>query len=236
MRLTVRRKLMAIVATAGLAFVVLISIGSIIARRSDEQVAAIRDRYLPKVELAAHLEAQFDRLGRTLQDAVAAHDAEGLIRAREHKDVFLNQLDAARAVIDPADGAALRSVFEDYYGRAADVSRRLISGETGEAVVASMALMQARQARTLELLRKAAAFDRAALASAFAAVENARVAASRIELLVGLACLVVVIALSLWVSRGLIASVSQLASGFERFGLPATVPAVSSADSSPMRS
>jgi CheY-like chemotaxis protein/signal transduction histidine kinase/HAMP domain-containing protein len=62
------------------------------------------------------------------------------------------------------------------------------------------------------------AFDRRELVAAFAAVARAEAEASRIRLVVSLACLSLVLLLSLWLSRGVLQSLSKLATGFDRFG------------------
>src|SRR5262245_33338558 len=131
MRLTLRARLIYIVGAAALAFVVLIVTSSLIASRVNQQLTAIQERYIPKVELEPQLEAQFDRLRRALQDAVAALDGDALDQTREVKDGLLDLLSAAHHVVDPSEAALLRKAIEDYYTDAFDLSGRMISGETG---------------------------------------------------------------------------------------------------------
>src|SRR5260370_12409886 len=138
MRLTFRTKLMTIVAIAAVAFITLIVPGSRVAKRVDQQLATIQGRYLPKVELEPQLESQFERIRRGFQDAVAIRDADGLAATRDLKARFLEQLDAARDAVDPADAAPLRSALDQHYAAAYDVPRRLIPGETGEGVGAAL--------------------------------------------------------------------------------------------------
>ena len=84
MRLSVRAKLIAIVVVAAWAFVVLIVASSFIAARADRQLAAIRERYVPKIEIGPQLERQFEQLRRGIQEAVAARVAEQRPRQRMH--------------------------------------------------------------------------------------------------------------------------------------------------------
>jgi CheY-like chemotaxis protein/signal transduction histidine kinase len=217
-RLTFRAKILGIVGIAAFTFVVLIVASAVISQRADDRVRAIRDQFLPKVELAPALKAQFDRLRRGLQDAVAAHDAEALDKTRETKDALFSQLEGAGAAIDPSERATLRAALGEYYDAAVDVSRRLMAGETGESLVSSVAAMQAKQTHALELLEKAAAFDRGELTAAFDSASRAHVVAGRVRLWLSIACLVLVIVLSLLMSRGMLRSQTQLTSGFERFG------------------
>jgi signal transduction histidine kinase len=218
MRLTFRVKLMTIVAITALAFGTLIATGGFIARRVREQLVAIQGSYVPKVELEPQLESQFERIRRGFQDAVAIRDTDALAASRDLKDRFLGQLDAARSAVDPSDAAALRAALKDYDSAAYDVSRRLIAGETGEAVVDAASAMQAKQARVSILIGKVAALDRDQLSQAFASALRAEAVARSWQLWISVACLVSVLALSLALSRGVLRAMTELTVGFERFG------------------
>src|SRR5690349_14062144 len=103
MRGTFRAKLMAIVGTAALAFVVLFLSNALIATRVDHELGRIEQRYLPRAEAAPKLAAHFDQIARAFQDAVAAHDAEALEKTRETRDAFLRELAAVEIALDPGD-------------------------------------------------------------------------------------------------------------------------------------
>jgi two-component system chemotaxis sensor kinase CheA len=207
-----------LVAAAAFALVALIVTGALVAARVDHQLALIQRRYVPKLELGPKLEAEFEHLGRSLQDAVAAQDQAALSESAQLKGTLSSQLTEAESTLDAVDVALARNAIDDYYVLALAVSRRLIAGETGEELVGSMSSMQTKQARALELLRKAVAFDRNELSNAFAAVSRTEVEASRIRLAVSLTCFLVVSLLYYWLSRGILRSLTGLAAGFERFG------------------
>jgi PAS domain S-box-containing protein len=217
-RVTFRTKLLAIVGVAAATFGLLIVSSSIIAERVERQLSVIQERYLPKVVLKPQLEGAFDRLRSGFQDAVSAHDSDALAATHPLRDRFLEELSAAKDAVDPAEGAALRVAFEDYYDAAFEVSRRLIADETGEALVEAMAGMQAKQARAVEALARATAFDGNELNDAFAQALRSEAIARSYRLWISLGCLAA--ALSLWVglSRSLLRSVAELAAGFARFG------------------
>ncbi len=218
MHLTFRAKLMAIVGLAALAFLLLIAAGTFIGAGVELQLRTIQSRHLPKVELKPQLDAQFDRIRREFQDAVAMRDTDELAAVVALKERFLGQLQGAGDAVDPADAAALRSALEDYLSSARDVSRRLIVGETGEAVVTAVSAMQAKQTRVAEAIARAAALDRSELAGAFAAAARAERLARWYQFAISVACLVSVIAISMALSRGVLRSMSELSRGFERFG------------------
>jgi CheY-like chemotaxis protein/signal transduction histidine kinase len=218
MNLSLRAKLTAIVATAALAFVVIIAAGTLSLRRTENVLAQIEGRYVPRLDARPRLEAELERLQRSFQDAVSAHDAEAVAATRETKEGILALVASAGSGIDPGAAAAFRGALDDYYVAALDVSRRLIAGERGEQLVAAMGAMQQKQGRAMELLRTATALDRAELAGAFREASRALNDSARIRLTVSIACLLAVILLSTWLGRGVLRSVAGLTTGLERFG------------------
>lgn len=218
MRPSLRSKLLAIVGTAAGAFLVLIISSMVIAQRADEQLANVRERFLPKLEVGPVLTQQFDHLRRGIEDAVSAHDGDALAGTRKGLDEFVAQLIASPRAVDPAAAAALRAAVEEYYGLATDVARRLIAGESGESLLASMTAMQASQARAVERLRIAVSFDRDELMGAFAKATRAEVTAARVRLSISVACLALVVLLSYGLGRGVLRALHELNGGLHRFG------------------
>ncbi len=218
MRLTFRLKLMIIVAITALAFITLIVTGATMAKRVSQQLAAIQGRYLPKIELEPQLESQFERIQRGFQDAVAIRDTDALDATRDLKMRFLGQLDAARDALNPSDVAELSAALDEYDRAAHDVSGRLISGETGEAVVDAAAAMQLKQAIVSKLIKKVSALDRRQLSEAFSGAAHAEAVARSSQLWISVICLISVLGLSLGLSRGVLRAMTELTVGLERFG------------------
>jgi len=218
MRPSLRSKLLAIVGTAAGAFLVLIVSSMVIAQRADVQLANVRDRFLPKLEVGPVLTQEFEHLRRSIEDAVAARDADALAATHTALDEFLAKLAAAPRAIDPAAAAAVRSAVEEYYGLATDVARRLIAGESGEQLLAAMTAMQASQARAVERLRVAVSFNRDELMGAFAKATRAEITAARVRLGISVACLALVVLLSYGLGRGVLRALRELNSGLDRFG------------------
>jgi signal transduction histidine kinase/DNA-binding response OmpR family regulator len=218
MQRTLRSKLFAIVFVAVAALIVIVVAGALTANRVDHRLAQIRQHYIPKIGLAEQLQSGFERVTRRLQDAAEAGEVETLADARTREAALLEQLSSARDVIDERDGAAAKTAVEDYYRYAEATTRRMIAGEAGESLVKDLEGMQARQSRTTQLLATAASFDNTALADAFNAAETAEQSGSQLRLAISLACIVLVIGLTLWLSRGLYRNVASLAEGLRRFG------------------
>jgi signal transduction histidine kinase len=217
-RVSFRTKLLGLAAIFALPFLFLVIAGAVIAARVESQVASIQGSYLPKIALEPQLEGDLERLERGFQDAVAAHDRDGLEGTHLLRDGMLKRLGDAGDAVDPTDAKALRAAIDDYFATAYDVSRRLIAGETGEGLVDTMKTMQAKQARTLEVVQRATALDRSDVEGAFRAVQRAEATAGAYRLWVGVACLGGGFLLSLALSRALLRSVRALSDGFERFG------------------
>lgn len=218
MRVTFRAKLMGLVGIAALALLLLVVASAVITRREERQLSTIQERYVPKLELRPQLEGQLERIARSFQDAVAAHDLDALATTSQMKDGFLDRLAAAHDALDPSEAAALRGALEDYCAAAADVSRRLIANETGEELVAAMTDMQGKHKRVDEVLKTTTQLDRNDLGDAFMAAGGALRAGSRLRLAISLASLVAMLVLSLWLSRSLVRSVAELTAGLGRFG------------------
>jgi signal transduction histidine kinase/DNA-binding response OmpR family regulator len=218
------------VATAGFALAALVVSSSIIAGRVEKQIDDIRRHYLPKVGLRPQLEAQFERMQRGFQDAVAASDSEKLARMVDLKKEFLQQLAASSGAVDPGLAASLEQAIEEFHTTAMALSRRLIAGETGEGLIIQMTEMQTRQKRVAELVDAVTVLDKAELTNAFASTAEFQRIGSRLRLAVGLAALVLVVLLSLWISRDMLRGMAQLTAGFRRFGegdFGAAIPVVS---------
>src|SRR6266566_4373944 len=124
MKLSFRSKLLALVATAALALIALVVSSAIIAGRVEGHLDDIRRHYLPKLGLRPQLEAQFERIQRGFQDAVAASDTEKLARTADLKKEFLQQLAAASDAVEPGHAAALEQAVEGFHTRGMALSKR----------------------------------------------------------------------------------------------------------------
>jgi CheY-like chemotaxis protein len=218
MRLTIRSKLGIIVAGAALAFAVLLVGTSLIAARVQSDLEAIQGRYLPKMDLGPRLAADLESARRGFQDAVASRDLDALADVRQRKDAILERIAQARAYLDPAQASALARAVDEYFAAAADVSRRLIGGETGEPLVDAMGGMQAKQARAVEVMKAATSFDHGELAQAFASISRTQTNVGRARTIMSAACLALVISMSIWLGRGVLRSLGAIDLGLRRFG------------------
>jgi signal transduction histidine kinase len=214
-----RAKLLAIAGLMALAFVLSVAVGNLVAARAERELFALQQRYLPRSELAPALNRQLERMGRAFQDAVATRDLAALPATHELVAELEQRLGALRPeTLGLADAAELRAAVEAYHAAGEEVSRRLISGETGERLVVDMEDMQSKQARASALIGQLVAVDRHDLAGAFAAAQASARAAATYQLWISMASLIVVSLLALWVGNGLVRAQQELTLGFQRFG------------------
>src|SRR5688572_32597973 len=103
MGVSFRTKLFVVVGVIALPFLVLILSTHFIDARVDTELVHIEQRYVPRIEAAPKLSASFDALGRSFQDAVAAHDVDALERCRAEKTAFFDTLAAAKGAFDPGE-------------------------------------------------------------------------------------------------------------------------------------
>lgn len=218
MRRRFQTKLLSIVGIAGLTFVASAVVGLFTADSVVKSVERIEARYVPLVELGPRLESDFDQLARRFQDSVASRDLEALEATRASEQQILDRLAAARAVVDPAKVASFRKSLEDYYEAAYAVSLQMIAGQTGEAVIEKISVMQAKQAQAIIDLKRTTAIDRGEMSSAFSGVRNALRRAEKARLAIAIVCLALVLILSLKVARRVLRSLNELSEGFLRYG------------------
>jgi signal transduction histidine kinase/HAMP domain-containing protein len=94
----------------------------------------------------------------------------------------------------------------------------MIRGETGDVLVRDTEAMQRAQATAAELLQWAARVDETALARQFADVTEVQESGRRDRFIVSGIGLLLVLGLSMWVSRRVYRGVNKLGAGFQRFG------------------
>jgi signal transduction histidine kinase/CheY-like chemotaxis protein/HAMP domain-containing protein len=217
-RRTIGTQLIAIAVVAATALALILILGTVVDSRVTSQIQTIRTKFIPKLGLANELETTFEKISRQLRDAADASDPELIALAGEQKVRVLEKLASASEVIDRAEGEAARAAVDAYYTRAESVTRRMIKGESGDALIKDTEAMQRDQAQASQLLARAARVDEAALTTQFESVVDAQRRGARDRLIVSAFGLVLAIGLTLWISRRLYRGLGALAQGFQRFG------------------
>ncbi len=218
MRIALRLKLFVLVAISIGSLLVVAVASSVYEQRVIDQVDSIRETYLPKIRLRPQLQAGFEQLARTLQNAVEASDADLLATADTEHAKLLTDVSIATDALTSGQIAALRLAISDYYAAAAAVSRHLIAGPSDDAALAKVQEMQTKYAQTAELVDQATLFDDAKLTKAFADTVAHQDRAHTIRLVITSSCLVLLLGFTAWIGLGLARQLSRLKAGLERFG------------------
>jgi signal transduction histidine kinase/DNA-binding response OmpR family regulator len=217
MRLSLRIKLFAIVLVSAVALIALTIFSGASEKNVETEIESIRDTYLPKIQVRSALGASFTKLSQDMQSAVEAADADLLASATDDYSGLLAIINTSRGMT-LGQAAVLRLAVSDYVDTAVPLSKRLIAGEGGESTPQQVQEMQAKQRRVAALIDQTTRFDEQALAKAFAITAAEQRAAMRTRLAVTVVCLVILLALSLWIGRGLFTSLRHLVDGLQRFG------------------
>jgi signal transduction histidine kinase/HAMP domain-containing protein len=215
---TFRAKLLAIFGTAILALLAVVFVSAMMAVRQNRELDDVQGRLVPKAELGPRIEAGFDRLTRSMQDAVAAQDQSALDATIEQKAALFELISRAGQALDPTAAASMRWAVQDYYDSARDVSRRMIAGEAGETLVADVSRMQAQQSKAAALLKRTTSLDRDELGRAFGSVRGVNNSANTLRLGVAAVGTLAVALLAFWGARGMLQTIGRLTSGLARFG------------------
>jgi hypothetical protein len=119
---TFRVKLLAIFGAAILALLAGLAVSAMMGVRQDSELDDVQRRLVPKAELGPRIEAAFERLTRSMQDAVAAQDQSALDATIEQKAAVFELISRVGEALDPTSTAAMRWAVQDYYDTARDVS------------------------------------------------------------------------------------------------------------------
>ncbi len=217
MRSTFTAKLIVLVTVATLSGAVATVASSLIGAQQNRDLEQVEYRLVPRLELGPRLTTEFAQLARSMQDAVAAEDAAQLSSTADLKARLIERVDGASELLTPEHAAALHDAIEAYYQSAHAVSQRMLAGETGEQLLDEMQSMQNRQKDVEKLIAKHVVLDRSQLVGAFNAVRGANERANQFRLAIGVAGLLLMLGLSVWLTTGLLRSLRHLASGFARF-------------------
>src|SRR5689334_294529 len=109
MYLSLRAKLAVIVSIGAIGYLLSIVCGLIIDHRVREELTAIKERYVPRVEIGPRLTAQFEKIHRGFQDAVSAHDIETLEGTHHTVGTFFEMINATDTAIDASATAQIRA-------------------------------------------------------------------------------------------------------------------------------
>ena len=218
MTLTLRTRIMALVATTAMTFIILIYEGSVLMNQMQEELIKIQENYLPIIEHGPRIQSAFEQISRSLLDGVTAQDPEALEKSQENKAHFLNELKSIEKVADPKIFEEVRASLEDDYPSALEVSQHLIRGTAGASLTAEISQMQAKQAKLGSLVKAITTLDKGKVLEAFSTIAQTQRTSGKILIVLCLFCLMMMTVQTLRLSHTLLRSVNHLSQGFLRFG------------------
>jgi diguanylate cyclase (GGDEF)-like protein/PAS domain S-box-containing protein len=142
--MTFKRKIALMPSLAALAFVLIIVMTYWAGLRSEGVTLRLEQGYAPALLLGRDLEDCLARLQRGLQDAVASADVAQLAETDQLSRAFLLRLEAGRdnVVLAAPEVEEIRAAFVRYYSLARGASARMIQGEAGEGLTATLESMR----------------------------------------------------------------------------------------------
>ncbi len=210
--LKLKHRILAVPAFALLgSLAVLLAVGNT-GSRTEQNLATIETGYYPSVELSQSMESILSNLQRSLQDAVAAQDTDGVAVADSLAVAFRGQLEAARGnpVIQEEVILSLENTFDDYFALARQTTLGMIAGTGGSNLMADLRKMADGFADLRENLRDRRESDRERIADAFATAREEQASASRAVMAI-LVLMVGVLALaSFFLMKSVVSPMNQM--------------------------
>jgi methyl-accepting chemotaxis protein len=173
-RLRFAHKLSALPILAALGFLSILATLQIAGGRNARLLDAIQQRYFPAYVVSDTLRQTLTAVQRSLQDAVAAADANALANADGLRDEFLATVKEAgdKGTLDAAAARELGGRFGRYYELARQTSRSMIAGTTGEGLVAALQTMTTQYKDVRSRLDELARDNKRQMEAAFATARD----------------------------------------------------------------
>jgi methyl-accepting chemotaxis protein len=200
-------------ALAGVGALVVLVVALVLGGRSQDQLSAIEEGYSPSLESSRTLEETMASLQRSLQDAVAAGDEDGLIRADSAAEAFRSELAGLRAnpVVEGAEIDELSASFDEYVQLARGTSYQMITGEGGADLMASLRRMTESYAALQDALEARTESDRERIAVAFADARGMQSASTGVTVVILMTVFLALALLSFWIIRNVLGALKGIA-------------------------
>ena len=207
--LSLRARILALPAVAAVGIVVMLAVTVGLGRRALDQQELVRSSYAQSLAHGQRLEALLGTYQRALQDAVGASDADAVSAADSLVTAFGATLDSLRA-LEVNAGPALDSIATPWTAYAALARRTTLAMIAGDISMEAMQAMRAGAAGMQDALKARVAFEDARITAAFDAAGGAQRSALVISVVVLLAALVALVALSIGTLRSITRAMREL--------------------------
>lgn len=196
--LSIRQKILIAPALAVVGFCVVFAVTLVLGFRTSNQLRNVRTGYYPSVELSRSLEEYLGAIQRSLQDAVAASNLDGLSEADTLVTTYKKSLSDAtdNPLLSVAELQQLQSDMDAYYKTARQTSERMITSAGKEDLSASLIAMRDQYVAIRGKLQANRTRDEAAITDAFDDTRRSQNYAVLFVAVTTLMCLVPMIVLS----------------------------------------
>ncbi|MEZ4272686.1 MAG: ATP-binding protein [Myxococcota bacterium] len=184
----------------------------------NRELAAVEQGYVPLLKYGPELEAAFNKLSRSMLDAVSAQDPDALSETRLLRDEIIEMLGNAPPAVDSENIERLTVEFISWSDKAYRLSVEMLQGHSGERLVKSIKDMQEAKQASWGLLKRTVFLDESALARAFGNARGAQQTAAETRIIFCLILFLVIAALMLIMGHRVLQAFSELLIGFARFG------------------
>ncbi len=214
--MTIKAKILLLPALTAGFLVLLLAATATLGSRNVDRLQDLEAGYAPALELNRDLEGLLGEVQRTLQDAVAAEDADALARVETLRGQFAERLgrESANPVLDPARTAQLQKDFAAYAEHARATSARMIAKDAR--VGPELERMSADYNALKEALRQGTEESKRQSKDAFAAMRSTQRSSLLLTLALVLACVAVLGVISFRLIRGVLGPLTTLTTAAQR--------------------
>lgn len=143
---TLQRRIRGLPVVAAVAMTIILAVTVLLGSMATRGTMTVQSGYYPAVRLSRDLRERTETVQRRLQDAVASKDQDRLAEADAQVDTMTRAIDSAQIASGARDVrlARLRGDLQDYYTLARATTSRMMSGETSDALTASVDTLTTR--------------------------------------------------------------------------------------------
>lgn len=211
-RLTISRKLLLLVATALIAFIVSQGYSLWVESRNAERLATVQDRLYPTLELTTVNLGTLLLMEQNVNASVTTGDTDLLAEAnRQHQLIQNNLQELERLGVAGVDTQQVMSELETWFTTASDIARSFIDGTVDFTQVAGKAQANAERLEGLRSdLTSMKATTEARFTDSIAQTLQESASASRASLGIAVAAIVALIVMSLVIGRSITRNLKQV--------------------------
>ncbi|WP_028865180.1 methyl-accepting chemotaxis protein [Psychromonas aquimarina] len=214
-RLKISHKVGILATIAVVGFAVYLVKSMLVQQQSQFSIEQIRDQYFPALDTAIVAQNALYNIDQLLQTAVTTGEEESLTVADEQQQLLRSKLNELQQVLPSAqqDVEHLQGLLNNYYGPAREIALSLINGS---ADFATLPVKAESSAAVLQELTQGIATLRISTEKAFNETIDTTILSSQSAvitgIILGIATIVVVIAVGVMTTRSIVNSIAQVTS------------------------